>query len=203
MLFSEGSTHFLLDKIIYLLLLFFLAEIVMCYVGLFFLLGQKAANSLSSLFVWEKNKCFIFGVMPPPVELFNCRSRIGARFLCLLVPLVGHSCLGPTHTLYGGDSDGQKEHSQGWWEVLWKHLNLLLDGFIEIMFEYWLHPMIFWKFTSKRTRKACCEWRPGRGEAGNPSRFFSQKSSLPWNRSWIKMFGCQSTFLLRMRWTES
>ena len=86
----------------------------MCYVGLFFLLGQKAANSLSSLFVWEKNKCFIFGVMPPPVELLNFRSRTGARFLSLLVPLVGHSCLGPTHTLYGGDSDGQKEHSQGW-----------------------------------------------------------------------------------------
>lgn len=34
-------------------------------------------------------------------------SRAG--FQPLLVPLVGHSCFGPTHKLYCDSSDGQKE----------------------------------------------------------------------------------------------
>lgn len=84
--------------------------------------------------------------------------------------------------------------------TLWKHLNLVLEGFTCLMFEYWLHP-VSCNFTSKRMRSACCELRLRRGEAGKPSRFFSQKSNLSWNWLLIQMVGFQDTFLLRLKWT--
>ena len=148
-----------------------------------------------------KTKCFIWRVMPPPTELLNFESRLVLDFCFYQSPQPGALCRANPYTLWWWlwwpereDSlFGKKYHRNTWTWFLMGLLNLCLNT----DYTQW-----YSENSHQREWGKPCEWRLDWGETGNPSWFFLQKSSFPWNRCEVKMVRFQSTLLLRMRWTE-